>query len=181
MWDDAEPATRDAIEDAARRLGDAGAQVRDFDLPEEFQWLADVRGVINARERAVVMADACARHREQISPGLRETVETGLALSQDEYVDAMYLMETCRVRTNAAFEGCDVLLTPAVDGEAPVGLDDTGNPRFQALWTMLQTPTVSLPTHHGPNGLPVGIQLVSPYRTDRRLLDISRWVMEALG
>ena len=88
-------------------------------------------------------------------------------------------MESCRARTTQAFEGCDVLLTPAVDGEAPLGLDETGSPRFQALWTMLHTPTITLPTHTGPNGMPVGIQLVAPYRADRPVMAISRWTLEA--
>ena len=54
-----------------------------------------------------------------------------------------------------------------------------GSPRFQALWTMLHTPSITLPTHKGSNGLPVGIQLVAPYRADRSLLVIARWVQEA--
>ena len=93
----------------------------------------------------------------------------------------MYLMETCRVRMNQTFEGCDVLLTPVVDGEAPVGLTDTGSPRFQALWTMLHVPTITLPVHTGPSGLPVGIQLVAPYRADRALMAISHWTLDAIG
>jgi len=44
---------------------------------------------------------------------------------------------------------------------------------------MLHTPTITLPTHTGPSGLPVGIQLVAPYRADRSLMAISRWTLEA--
>ena len=40
----------------------------------------------------------------------------------------------------------DVLLTPAVSGEAPEGLDHTGDSTFQSLWTLLHVPTVTLPT-----------------------------------
>lgn len=178
-WDDAQPETREAVEEAAAAMQSAGAQVRDFELPEEFDWLGDVRGIINGRERAVVMADEWARSRDKLSDQLQKTIQDGLDLDHVDYVDAMYLMETCRVRTTQAFEGCDVLLTPAVDGEAPVGLEETGSPRFQALWTMLHTPTITLPTHTGPNGLPVGIQLVAPYRADRSLMAISRWTLEA--
>jgi Asp-tRNA(Asn)/Glu-tRNA(Gln) amidotransferase A subunit family amidase len=181
MWDEAQPETRAAIEEAAAAMKDAGAQIRDLDLPEEFGWLSDVRGIINGRERAAVMADEWARHRDGLSPQLQATIQAGLELSYADYVDAMYLMETCRARTNQAFEGCDVLLTPAVDGEAPIGSAETGSPRFQALWTMLHTPTITLPTHTGPNGMPVGIQLVAPYRADRALMSVSRWALEAFG
>jgi Asp-tRNA(Asn)/Glu-tRNA(Gln) amidotransferase A subunit family amidase len=181
MWDAAQPESREAMEKAAAAMQAAGAQVRDFELPEEFDWLGELRGIINGRERAVVMADEWARNRDRLSDQLQKTIQDGLDTDYRDYVDAMYLMETCRARTTQAFEGCDVLLTPAVDGEAPVGLDGTGSPQFQALWTMLHTPTITLPTHTGPNGLPVGIQLVAPYRADRSLMAISRWVLEACG
>lgn len=181
MWDDAQPESRAAVETAAEAMKAAGASIRDFELPEEFEWLGDVRGTINARERAAAMAGEWATGRAQLSDQLQRTVQDGIDMRFEEYLDAMYLMETCRARMNQTFEGCDVLLTPAVDGEAPVGLDDTGSPRFQALWTMLHVPTITLPTHKGPNGLPVGIQLVAPYRADRALMAISRWVLDAVA
>jgi len=181
MWDDAQPESRAAVATAAEAMKAAGASIRDFELPEEFEWLADVRGKINARERAVAMAGEWATDRERLSDQLQATVQAGIDTPFEDYLDAMYLMETCRARMNQTFEGCDVLLTPAVDGEAPVGLDDTGSPRFQALWTMLHVPTITLPTHTGPNGLPVGMQLVAPYRADRALMAISRWTQDAVG
>ena len=68
-----------------------------------------------------------------------------------------------------------------VDGEAPEGLGYSGNPRLQAIWTAIRLPTISLPTHSGPNGLPVGIQLIGRYRDDDRLLSVAKWVLEKLG
>lgn len=179
MWDQAQPETREAVEAAAAAMQAAGAMVRDFELPEEFEWLGELRGMINGWERADVMADEWARNRDALSEQMQATIQGGLDTPYRDYVDAMHLMETCRVRTTQTFEGCDVLLTPAVDGEAPVGLAETGSPRFQVLWTMLHTPSITLPTHKGSNGLPVGIQLVAPYRADRSLLGIARWVQEA--
>lgn len=179
MWDQAQVETREAIDAAVAAMQAAGAMVRDFELPEEFEWLGELRGMINGWERADVMADEWARNRGALSEQMQATIQSGLDTPYRDYVDAMHLMETCRVRTTQSFEGCDVLLTPAVDGEAPVGLAETGSPRFQALWTMLHTPSITLPTHKGPNGLPVGIQLVAPYRADRSLLGIARWVQEA--
>jgi Asp-tRNA(Asn)/Glu-tRNA(Gln) amidotransferase A subunit family amidase len=81
----------------------------------------------------------------------------------------------------AVFEEIDVLLTPAVSGEAPLGLASTGDPRFQSLWTLLHVPTITLPTHTGPHGLPVGIQLVGPLYADRRLLAVASYVSELLA
>jgi len=78
------------------------------------------------------------------------------------------------------FEGLDVLLAPCVKGEAPAGLDSTGDPTFQAIWTILYVPTMSLPHHKGPNGLPVGIQLIGRRHDDQRLFACARWVWDRL-
>jgi Asp-tRNA(Asn)/Glu-tRNA(Gln) amidotransferase A subunit family amidase len=40
---------------------------------------------------------------------------------------------------------------------------------------------VTLPTAVGPNGLPVGIQLVAPRYEDERLLAVSQWIWDKLG
>ena len=40
---------------------------------------------------------------------------------------------------------CDVLLCPAAPGPAPKGLDTTGDPIFNGIWTFCGTPCVSVP------------------------------------
>ena len=74
-----------------------------------------------------------------------------------------------------------MLLAPAATGEATEGLHWTGDSTFQGLWTFLHVPTISLPTHRGPNGLPVGVQLIAPRYADEKLLQIARWVWQRLG
>jgi amidase len=74
-----------------------------------------------------------------------------------------------------------MLLAPCVRGEAPEGLHYTGDPGFQALWTLLHVPTLALPTAVGPNGLPVGIQLVGRRHDDEHLLASSKWIFATLG
>ena len=180
LWDEAQPETRSAVEDAVRRLEAAGARVSEPELPGEFRELAGVRGRINAVERAAPLRDAWAGDRDRISAGMQETVEDGFAVPRPEYEDALRLMEACRMASDAAFGDCNLFLTPAVDGEAPAGLGDTGSPRFQALWTMLRTPAVTVPAGAGPGGLPVGIQLVARYRQDDLLLRAARWAGDVL-
>ena len=98
-----------------------------------------------------------------------------------EYLAALRLGEDCRARLAEVFDGIDVLLAPCANGEAPRGLGDTGDPGFQAIWTILHAPALTLPTHRGPNGLPVGIQLVGQRHDDRRLFACARWVWQKLG
>jgi amidase len=52
---------------------------------------------------------------------------------------------------------------------------------MQAIWTALHTPAITLPTHRGPNDLPVGIQLVAQRYDDDRLLATARWIWEKIG
>ena len=63
-------------------------------------------------------------------------------------------------------------------GEAPAGLGSTGRPIFNSLWTYCGTPAVTLPLMEGPNGLPLGVQLVGRRGDDARLLRTARWLMD---
>jgi Asp-tRNA(Asn)/Glu-tRNA(Gln) amidotransferase A subunit family amidase len=182
MWDKAQPETVAAIEDAAARLAKAGAELREVALPYEFTGLRNAaRETVNNYERAAAMAWEWNAHRDRISERLRKRIEFGRAMPHGEYLAALQLGENCRVQLPLVFQDIDVLLTPTANGEAHRGLDDTGDPGFQAIWTILHTPALTLPTHRGPNGLPVGIQLVAPKYDDRGLLACARWVWQQLG
>ena len=77
--------------------------------------------------------------------------------------------------------GFDALLTLPAFGEAPCGLDSTGDAEYCAPWTFIGAPAVTLPAGFGPNGLPLGIQIVGRYREDLRVLRIAKWMEAALG
>jgi Asp-tRNA(Asn)/Glu-tRNA(Gln) amidotransferase A subunit family amidase len=182
LWDTAQPETKHAVEDAAARLAKAGAELREVTLPDDFAGLrAAARETINNYERSKGMAAEWASHRDLISVKLRRCIELGMGMPYQDYLSAIALGESCRAKLPAVLEGFDILLAPCVQGEAPVGLDSTGDPGFQAIWTILHVPTMSLPTHRGPNGLPVGIQLIARRYDDQRLFACARWVWERLG
>jgi Asp-tRNA(Asn)/Glu-tRNA(Gln) amidotransferase A subunit family amidase len=181
MWANAQPETIEAVEDAARRLDDAGAEIVEIALPDDFAGLGHAREIINDYERAMGMAHEWQYHRAAISERLAKIIERGLGIPHADYVAAVQLAERCRAQLAGVFALVDVLLAPCVRGEAPDGLHHTGDPSFQALWTLMHTPTVTLPTAVGPNGLPVGIQLVAPRYEDERLLAVSQWIWDKLG
>jgi Asp-tRNA(Asn)/Glu-tRNA(Gln) amidotransferase A subunit family amidase len=182
LWDAAQPETKSALENAAAALSKAGAVVRDVDLPGEFTGLpALARGTINHFERAACMAFEWDNHRGALSPQMRRYIENGLKTSRVDYVAAWRRVEQCRTLLLKVFDGIDVLLTPCVPGEAPKGLASTGDPSMQAMWTALHTPTMTLPTHRGPNNLPVGIQLVAQRYGDDRLFACARWIWDRIG
>lgn len=182
IWNTAQPETKAAVEDAAAALGKAGAAVRDVDLPDAFAGLhALARGTVNHFERAACMAFEWDHHREALSPQMRRYIESGLKTSRADYVAAWRRVEECRALLPKVFEEFDVLLTPCVPGEALKGLASTGDPSMQAIWTALHTPSMTLPTHRGPNNLPVGIQLIAQRYDDDRLFACARWIWSRIG
>lgn len=181
LWSEVKAETAAAVEDAAGRLAAAGAPVREVTLPEAFRGLSEARESINDYERARAMAYEWNNHRALISERLANAIRRGFEMPVEKFIAAVRLAEHCRDRLDVVFGGVDVLLAPCVDREAPRGLKWAGEPKFQALWTLLRTPTLTLPTHRGPNGLPVGIQLVGRLYDDKRLLSVARWMLQQLG
>ncbi|MEE8334690.1 MAG: amidase [Alphaproteobacteria bacterium] len=181
MWDKAEAESRAALEDAAARLEKAGCSVRDFILPNSFSGLEAARNTLNDVERWRVMAYEWAHARDAISPALRDIVRRGGEVPHSDYLAALVLAEDCRAQMAGLLDGYDFILSPSANGEAPVGLDWTGDPAFQGLWTTLHAPSITLPTHKGPNGMPVGIQLIGRRYEDTRLLADADWVLNRLG
>jgi amidase len=181
LWDTADDATKHAVEDAAKRLAAAGASVQEIVLPEEFSKLYyTARETINNYERSKSMAADWQHHPEKISKVLGDRIRQGFAMKHGDYVAALELADRCRARIDDAYDGIDAILSPCVKGEALKGLGFTGEPAFQQFWTVLNGPAMSLPTHRGPQGLPVGIQLVAPRYRDDALFAVARWAMERL-
>jgi Asp-tRNA(Asn)/Glu-tRNA(Gln) amidotransferase A subunit family amidase len=181
LWGNAQPETVAAIEEAAKRLNEAGAVIIDVKLPDTFAELSHAREIINDYERAMGMPYEWHHHRDRISERLRKIISRGFDIRHADYVAAVRLAERCRADLGGVFGAADVLLAPCVRGEASEGLHHTGDPSFQGLWTLLHTPTLTLPTAIGPNGLPVGIQLVGRSHDDERLIAVSKWIFDTLG
>lgn len=179
-WREASRETVGAMDDAARLLAAAGAEVRAAVMPDAFSGLNDAHRVIQYFEMAQALGFEMQRHRERLSPRLRERLEKAEHVTAAEYEAARLAAQRCRAFLRETFNGCDVLLTPAAAGEAPQGLESTGNAVFNRGWTLLGLPCIALPGLRGPQGLPVGVQVVGPYRQDARLLSIATWIERVL-
>ena len=73
-----------------------------------------------------------------------------------------------------------MLLTYSAPGAPPKGLDSTGDPRLNRLWTLLGTPCVNVPTYLAEGNLPVGVQVIAPFGSDGKALAAARLVEQAL-
>ena len=181
LWHLAEPETVAAIEAAAGAIRNAGGVVDEVELPDSFAALSEARRAINDYERARAMAHEWRTDRDRLSPAMQKTVASGFATPDAEYRAALAATEECRRLLDDMLEDRDALLAPVVNGEAPLGLDYAGDPAFQSLWTMLHVPAITLPTHRGPNEMPVGIQIVSRRGADDLLLSVAEWTWMCCG
>lgn len=174
-WDQAEPETVKAIEDAAGALRDMGAEISERNLPGDMGDIADTHMTILHVGLSKHLASEWNEHRDQLSERLQGMIQTGFDTPETDYDAAMARADGYRARANDVFGDCDILLTPSAPGIAPRGLDATGDPMFQIPWTLLRTPCVTIPFATGPEGLPVGVQLVARPGDDEKLLAIAKW------
>ncbi len=178
-WPLAEPATQAAVEEAAAALARAGAALDALELPE-LDGLADDQRTIMAAEAAWTLRGVRERHGPLLSPVLREFLAEGDRIAPEQEALARDRAERCRARLPEVFAQFDALLTPAALGEAPVGLESTGDPAVDRIWTLLGTPCASLPVARGPAGLPLGLQVVGAPGGDRALAAVCAWIVAAL-
>ena len=180
-WERADAATQALIEASAARLAAAGARVSEVSFAPAFANILEHHRRIFGFEAARNYAYEYDFHHEQVSRVLRDTLlQPGRELPLAAYVEAIETAEAFRAHLDDIFAGVDVLLTPSAAGEAPEGLGSTGDPSFNAIWTLGWVPCVTLPAGTGPNGLPLGIQLIGRRFGDEALLDAAAWAAAQL-
>ncbi len=151
------------------------AVLKDCELPAEFEGINDLHATVQYRETAMCLAWELATHSHALSPWLRQTLAAALAEPIDAYHAAIVQLQALRSRFDAFLseQQVDVLLTPSAAGEAPAGLDSTGEALFNRAWTALHAPCINLPVGKGPGGLPLGVQLVGRRHGDVDLLRVA--------
>lgn len=179
-WDRADPDGRDAVERAAELSAQAGARVEDLTLPLAFEQLLDAHWTIMEFEMAQALLPEYEANAGALGATLRGVIESGLTLDPGKYEDAVRVSEDGKERIDEALTGWDAVLTTAVLGEAPPGLDSTGDSLFCRLWSLLGVPAMAIPGLRGRNAMPVGVQLVGRRHRDAELATVAAWVGERL-
>ncbi len=180
-WQDGTIEMRDVCQRALDRFAAHGADVGELTHPDIFNGLTDDHATVMAFEAARARIFEYSRHGDRLSPQFRDLVEAGLAVSRDDYLSALADRSRAVRLLEALFLDVDVILAPAAPGEAPGGLDATGDPLFSRAWTLLQVPCLSIPAGAGPNGLPLSVQAVGRFGDDDRLLAAADWMHRQLA
>jgi len=155
---------------AARRLGASGATVKEVVLPASFDALLALHRDASGYEFARALAWERIGHRDTLSKALLNgRVRDGIELPIERYHAALDEIASLRAEFSECMADYDVLITHSARGEAPLGLESTGDPAFNTPFSALHVPAVTLPLFQGPSGCPVGLQVVADRWNDDEL------------
>jgi amidase len=186
------PSMLTALEKVARLLAARGARVRELAWPYDpkagqpaFSRLADAQRTVQLFETARALGPEAQYRREALSQRLVALIDEGRGIGAGDYIDALQLGRACTAAIDQLFGDADIVLTPSAPGEAPLGLDTTGDPQFNRPWHLLGGPQISVPlpkaVAHGESGLPLGLQVVARPGDDVRALAAACWIESQLA
>ena len=169
---------KDTMQTAIRLLKASGASIEELTLPQTYWDGIEALAVLMACEAAVVHEKHLKQFPDLLGADMKELIQKGMAYSASDYIKAKNLQMKLRRGIGEYFQRFDAILTAAATGEAPEGLDFTGNPIFCSLWSFIGTPAIALPVNKSRNGLPLGIQLIGNYKEDEKLVNMATFAEE---
>jgi aspartyl-tRNA(Asn)/glutamyl-tRNA(Gln) amidotransferase subunit A len=121
-----------------------------------------------------------------MDPAFVSAAQRGLELTLAEYLEAVQRRKALIGRVSRLFSTCDLLITPTLPiGAFPVGSDDPPPDRFACgtQWkpfsgwiNLTKLPAVSVPCGTTSDGLPVGLQIIGPRFSERKVLRMARHI-----
>ena len=207
---DTDPALAAVVERALDRLAAAGAALVDVDLreveaanarcasqivlyeaPRELALYLAVRGLaVTLRELVAAVGGAQERAalEAQLGPGAidAETYRDALVVQRPRLQD-LYARAFADARIDALALPTTPVPAPLLEHDVELDLDGRRAPTFLTLIRNTDAPStaglpcLSIPAGDTPAGLPVGLELVGPAGTDRRLLRIGEAAEAALS
>jgi len=180
-WSEADPSTQLLLDELASTLSNRGAVVTELVLPNDFAQLYDYQILIMKFEAARALAWEYMHYPDKLSAFMRDAVAEGFETPRHAYERAVQRSLECRSRFKEIMNNFDVLITPSAPGEAPQGIENTGNSLFNRNWTLLGVPCITIPAGFGPNGLPLGVQLVGTFDADELVLTCADWVQKQIS
>lgn len=169
---------RRALESTIERLTGLGIAVQRIAVFGDIAEINEMHQQMIARDFAEVHAHWFPRYQEQYHERSRELVTRGEHVSDEQRERARSGRREIRERLEHALRrhGARLWLAPATVGEAPHGIDSTGDPIMNLPWTYAGLPTVAVPLadvphSRGPAGLPMGVQFAASFGDDEALME----------
>ena len=164
-----EPAVQAGIDHALAVFLSLGATIRDVTLSPLQDWQA-CGSLISITERAAAYEDWARDRLADFSERVRRRLHLGALVSGVDYVQAVRRRRELRAELRTAMADLDVVITAGAPGEAPKmdavpKWDLFAKPSFTIPFNVAGYPALGVCTGFGPNGLPVGVQIVGkPFR-----------------
>ena len=185
-----DPQVAAAFDRTCQRLRDAGASIRDADIPHT--------GDVGPIYLHLVLPEAAAYHAKTLdgrpddyTPNVRMRLEMGRYVLAEDYARAMRGRALIRREVDAALDGVDGLLLPSMAiaapkiGAATMRIGAVEEPirnlmlRCTQLFNVSGHPAITIPNGRTSDGLPIGAQIVGHFGDTPRLLDVAH-VVESL-
>ncbi|MEO8157260.1 MAG: amidase [Betaproteobacteria bacterium] len=176
VWYLAQPDQRAQFEADINRLREAGASVDVLEIAGEFDGAHRIHRTIMLFEAARLARSARQVWRDGFSDYLNRALDEGENMREADYRDALKQRTHLQQSLAEFFDrGYSAIMTPPAAGEAPATLDNTGDPRFCSIWTLVGLPAIVIPTGKGPKGMPLGLQLIGAAEEENYLLATAAW------
>jgi Asp-tRNA(Asn)/Glu-tRNA(Gln) amidotransferase A subunit family amidase len=147
------------------------------------QTIADAPAItrqINTYESHWPLRELAGRRGEGLSEAMRQRAAAAARMSIDEYHTLLLRRDAMHDALQALAGEVDAFVTLSSSGPAPVGLETTGDPKFNSAVSALRVPAFSLPLLE-VDGLPVGLQLVGFSHRERQLSGIAQFLLDQVA
>lgn len=165
---------------AEDRLRGAGASIEGIRFPPAFAEVLLHHRRMMAVEAAEYHEPIYGQRREQYGRHIAELIEEGFQTSAIDYARALVHRRQLQRELLSCFADFDALVTPATTTTAPA-VETTGDPKFNAPWSYVGYPTVSIPCGLADDGLPVSLQLIGRPFDEVRLFAAAGWCERVLA
>jgi len=175
VWEQAEDSAKRMFRENIRTLRANGADVVECELPEDFNLAHRTIRTIMAAESAFNLEELSLKRASLLSPTLMGFISEGKGLGAPVYLQALKTRTLLQEELEGFLKRFDAIITPPTTGEAPATLEQTGNPAFCSIWSLCGVPAVTIPVGFGPQGLPLGLQIVGAQGKDKQVLSTALW------
>jgi len=175
-WHLAQPDQRMQFEADIVRLREAGASVDVLEIAGEFDGAHKIHRTIMLFEAARLARKAREVWRGGFSDFLNKALDEGENMRDADYREALKQRTQLQQSLAEFFDrGYSAVITPPAAGEAPATLENTGDPRFCTIWTLVGHPAITIPTGKGARGMPLGLQIIGAAEEENYLLATAAW------
>ena len=136
VWEKTKPDAEQALQTACSLLHESGASVQQITLPTSFNRWQEWQQCVFYKELAINMLSETCTGRENMDEMLLGFIDKGDSIPLNEYTTALDQLAALRGRFDAIAGQYDAIMTLGTPGEAPEGLEWTGDSSYCALWTV---------------------------------------------